>query len=50
MNGKREKTERDAGIVRGRDAGEECSTLRFFNDFFVLFKLSKIRTKQLSQY
>ena len=40
MNGKREKTERDAGVVRGRDAGEECRTLRFFSDFFVLFKLT----------
>ena len=33
MNGKREMTERDAGVVRGRDAGEECRTLRFFSDF-----------------
>ncbi len=40
MNRKREKMERDAGVVRGRDAGEECRTLRFFNDFFVLFKLT----------
>ena len=40
MNGKREKTERDAGVVRGRDAGEEYKTLRFFIDFFVLFKLT----------
>ncbi len=40
VNGKREKTERDAGVVRGRDAGEECRTLRFFSDFFVLFKLT----------
>ena len=40
MNGKREKTERDAGVVQGRDAGEECRTLRFFSDFFVPFELT----------
>lgn len=40
MNGKREKTERDAGVVRGRDAGEECRTQRLFSDFFVLSKLT----------
>ena len=40
VNGKREKTERDAGVVRGRDAGEEYRTLRVFSDFFVLFKLT----------
>jgi hypothetical protein len=40
VNGKREKTERDAGVVRGRDAGEECRTQRLFSDFFVLSKLT----------